>query len=113
MIVDASLRVQLRFTVQPERTRCCCLTGLLGGLVFQIRFLRIMGRSLSLPEEKHPSLTGIARNWALSLSLRVFAGLRLVARLKLFIKLTRWSLICSRSIGVSYATTTTIGLMRE
>ena len=51
-------------------------------------------------------------DWELSILRPVFAGQRHVARLKLSTKRTSWSLICSRSIGASFATTTTPDLMK-
>ena len=60
MTIHASLRAQLRFGVQLEKTQCCCLKKLLNGMVFQNRSSLIREPSLSLREVKHQSLIGTA-----------------------------------------------------
>ena len=81
-------------------------------MAVQSRFVRIRELSLSLLGEKYPLLMCTVANWELSILRPAFAGQRHVARLKLSTKRTSWSLTCSRNIGASYATTTTLDRMR-
>jgi putative transposase len=76
------------------------------------QILTDQGTQFKPAREKHPSLIGTAVSWGLSISLRAFAGLPPVARLKPSIKPTKQSLTCSRSTGASYATTTTPDLTK-